>query len=78
MGNNNKKWTKSIIDKHDASLGALICNLVTLDVPQGIVAIFSSFDYEECVYTAWKASGILGKIMKKKRVFSEPRNNTVL
>ncbi|GKB85790.1 ATP-dependent DNA helicase DDX11 [Tanacetum coccineum] len=56
-------------------LGALLCNLVTV-VPQGIVVFFSSFDYEECVYTAWKASGVLGRIMKKKRVFREPRKST--
>lgn len=44
-------------------------------IPQGIVVFFSSFDYEECVYTSWEASGILGRIMKKKRVFREPRKS---
>ncbi|KAI3786068.1 hypothetical protein L1987_45195 [Smallanthus sonchifolius] len=56
-------------------LGLLLCNLVTV-VPQGIIVFFSSFDYEEHVYNAWKSSGILGRIMKKKRVFREPRKNT--
>ncbi|KAL8250153.1 hypothetical protein R6Q59_033846 [Mikania micrantha] len=56
-------------------LGLLLCNLVTV-VPQGIIVFFSSFDYEEHVYNAWKASGILGRIMKKKRVFREPRKST--
>ncbi|MFS7974276.1 putative RNA helicase chromatin remodeling SNF2 family [Helianthus anomalus] len=56
-------------------LGLLLCNLVTA-VPQGIIVFFSSFDYEEYVYDAWKASGILGRITKKKRVFREPRKNT--
>lgn len=37
---------------------------------------FSSFDYEESVYTAWKASGILSRITKKKHVFREPRKST--
>lgn len=37
---------------------------------------FSSFDYEGLVYDSWKASGILERIMKKKRVFREPRKNT--
>ncbi|KAL7603756.1 hypothetical protein Lser_V15G18180 [Lactuca serriola] len=55
-------------------LGLLICNLVSV-IPQGIVVFFSSFDYEECVYTSWEASGILGRIMKKKRVFREPRKS---
>ncbi|XP_076911662.1 uncharacterized protein LOC143569694 [Bidens hawaiensis] len=56
-------------------LGLLLCNLVTV-VPQGIIVFFSSFDYEESVYDAWKASGTLGRIMKKKRVFKEPRKTT--
>ncbi|XP_024969558.1 ATP-dependent DNA helicase DDX11 isoform X3 [Cynara cardunculus var. scolymus] len=56
-------------------LGVLLCNLVTV-VPQGIVVFFSSFDYEECVYSSWKTSGILGRIMKKKHVFREPRKST--
>ncbi|KAK9066245.1 hypothetical protein SSX86_013566 [Deinandra increscens subsp. villosa] len=56
-------------------LGLLLCNLATI-VPQGIIVFFSSFDYEEHVYNAWKASGILGRIMKKKHVFREPRKNT--
>lgn len=37
---------------------------------------FSSFDYEEQVYNAWKSSGILDRIQKKKCVFREPRKNT--
>ena len=56
-------------------LGLLLCNLTTV-VPEGIVVFFSSFDYEGQVYDAWKASGILDRIMKKKRVFREPRKNT--
>ncbi|KAL5756122.1 hypothetical protein ACOSQ2_020868 [Xanthoceras sorbifolium] len=56
-------------------LGRLLCNLVTV-VPEGIVVFFSSFEYEEQVYEAWKSSGILDRIMKKKRVFREPRRNT--
>lgn len=37
---------------------------------------FSSFEYEAQVYDAWKTSGILERIMKKKHVFREPRKNT--
>ncbi|PON34974.1 DNA helicase (DNA repair), Rad3 type [Parasponia andersonii] len=56
-------------------LGLLLCNL-TVAVPEGIVLFFSSFDYEGLVYDAWNASGILERILKKKRVFREPRKNT--
>ncbi|KAL1810863.1 hypothetical protein ACET3Z_020928 [Daucus carota] len=56
-------------------LGLLLCNLVSV-IPEGIVVFFSSFDYEGQVYDAWKASGILTRIMKKKRLFREPRKST--
>ncbi|CAI9753805.1 unnamed protein product [Fraxinus pennsylvanica] len=56
-------------------LGLLLCNLVTV-VPEGVVVFFSSFDYEGKVYDSWKTSGMLTRIMKKKRVFREPRKNT--
>ncbi|KAL0354681.1 UNVERIFIED_CONTAM: ATP-dependent DNA helicase DDX11 [Sesamum radiatum] len=56
-------------------LGLLLSNLVTV-VPEGVVVFFSSFDYESLVYDAWKASGILLRIMKKKRIFREPRKTT--
>lgn len=55
-------------------LGRLLCNLVAV-VPEGIVMFFSSFDYEGQVYDAWNSSGILQRILKKKRVFREPRSN---
>ncbi|CDO98038.1 unnamed protein product [Coffea canephora] len=58
-----------------AKLGMLLCNLVAV-VPEGIVVFFSSFDYEGKVYEAWKESGILARIMKKKHLFREPRKNT--
>lgn len=56
-------------------LGLLLCNIVTI-VPEGIIVFFSSFDYEALVYKSWKDSGILERIMKRKRVFREPRKNT--
>lgn len=55
-------------------LGRFIANLVAI-VPEGMVVFFSSFEYEGQVYNAWKASGILPRILKKKRLFREPRNN---
>lgn len=56
-------------------LGLLLCNLAIV-VPEGIVVFFSSFDYENQVYSAWKISGILDRIKKKKRVFREPRKGS--
>ncbi|KAL6584667.1 hypothetical protein OROMI_003956 [Orobanche minor] len=58
-----------------SELGLLLSNLVAV-VPEGAVVFFSSFDYESQVYEAWTASGILSRIMKKKRVFREPRKST--
>lgn len=55
----------------------MLCNLVAV-VPAGVVVFFSSFEYEEQVYEAWKNSGILGRIQKKKHVFREPRKNTLV
>ncbi|KAK8608456.1 hypothetical protein V6N13_023879 [Hibiscus sabdariffa] len=56
-------------------LGLLLCNLATV-VPEGTVVFFSSFEYEGQVYNAWKTSGILERIMKRKHVFREPRKST--
>ncbi|XP_010417779.1 PREDICTED: ATP-dependent DNA helicase DDX11-like [Camelina sativa] len=56
-------------------LGLLMSNLVAM-VPEGVIVFFSSFEYETQVHTAWSNSGILRRIMKKKRVFREPRRNT--
>ncbi|TYJ14007.1 hypothetical protein E1A91_A10G089100v1 [Gossypium mustelinum] len=56
-------------------LGLLLCNLATV-IPEGIVVFFSSFEYEGQVYDAWKTSGILERILKKKHIFREPRKNT--
>ncbi|GMI78028.1 hypothetical protein like AT1G79890 [Hibiscus trionum] len=56
-------------------LGLLLCNLATV-VPEGIVVFFSSFEYEGQVYDAWKTSGILERIVKRKHVFREPRKST--
>ncbi|KAL5975897.1 hypothetical protein ACLOJK_020225 [Asimina triloba] len=55
-------------------LGRLVCNLVGV-VPEGIVMFFSSFEYIQQVYDRWETSGALARILKKKRVFKEPRNN---
>lgn len=39
---------------------------------------FASFDYESQIYAAWKKSGILATLQKKKHVFREPRNNAAV
>ncbi|KAG1335098.1 hypothetical protein COCNU_03G012170 [Cocos nucifera] len=57
-----------------AELGRLLCNLVAV-IPEGVVVFFSSFDYEGQVYDTWRATGVLSKILKKKRVYREPRNS---
>lgn len=41
-----------------------------------MILFFSSFDYEGQVYDSWKESGIIGRIMKKKCIFREPRKST--
>lgn len=64
---------RGIIFLQIEELGRLLCNLAAV-VPEGIVMFFSSFDYEGLVYEAWKASGILARIQKKKLVFREPRS----
>lgn len=56
-------------------LGRLLCNLVAV-VPEGMIVFFSSFDYEAQVYAVWRSSDILPRILKKKRVFREPRSNS--
>ncbi|GAB4842212.1 hypothetical protein Ancab_012170 [Ancistrocladus abbreviatus] len=67
-------YNSRILPKMMEELGLLLCNLVTV-VPEGIVVFFSSFDYEAKVYDAWKVSGILQRIMKKKRLYREPRSS---
>ncbi|KAI3974022.1 hypothetical protein MKX01_030598 [Papaver californicum] len=54
-------------------LGRLLCSLVTV-VPEGMVMFFSSYEYEAQVHDAWKSSGTLARIMKKKHLFREPRS----
>ncbi|XP_073110576.1 uncharacterized protein [Elaeis guineensis] len=66
----NSRNTPSMIDE----LGRLLCNLVAV-IPEGVVVFFSSFDYEGQVYDTWRATGLLSKILKKKRVYREPRNS---
>lgn len=67
-------YSSRSLSKMIEELGLLLCNLVVV-VPEGIVVFFSSFDYESKVYDAWRASGILQRITRKKRVFREPRSS---
>ncbi|XP_074285331.1 uncharacterized protein LOC141610918 isoform X2 [Silene latifolia] len=68
-------YTSRSLSKTIEELGLLLSNVVTV-VPDGIVVFFSSFDYEAKVYEAWKTSGILQRITRKKRLFREPRSSS--
>ncbi|KAJ4818356.1 ATP-dependent DNA helicase chl1 [Rhynchospora pubera] len=56
-------------------LGRFLSNIVAV-VPEGIVVFFASYEYEHTVHDAWKLSGILEKLSKKKQIFLEPKNST--
>ncbi|CAN6441709.1 unnamed protein product [Victoria cruziana] len=65
--------SRSSIDMIE-ELGRLICNISAV-VPEGIIVFFPSFEYERQVYDAWKSSGLLERIQKRKRLFLEPRGS---
>ncbi|KAK8936340.1 DNA repair helicase UVH6 [Platanthera zijinensis] len=67
----NSRRCPSMIEE----LGRLIANLVAI-IPEGVVVFFSSFEYQGQVYNTWQSAGIIQKILKKKRLFREPRNST--
>ena len=48
-------------------LGRLLINIFAV-VPGGVVCFFSSYDYEEQVYTHWQSTGILDKMNARKKV----------
>ena len=48
-------------------LGRLLINISAV-VPGGLVCFFSSYDYEQQVYTHWQKSGILDKMNARKKV----------
>ncbi|XP_073254508.1 ATP-dependent DNA helicase DDX11-like [Porites lutea] len=58
-------------------LGRLLINIFAV-VPGGVVCFFSSYDYEEQVYTHWQSTGILDKMNARKKVFREPRKASQL
>ncbi|CAH3188057.1 unnamed protein product, partial [Porites evermanni] len=58
-------------------LGRLLINMFAV-VPGGVVCFFSSYDYEEQVYTHWQSTGILDKMNARKKVFREPRKASQL
>ncbi|KAJ8440039.1 hypothetical protein Cgig2_020527 [Carnegiea gigantea] len=67
-------YTSRSSSKMIEELGLLLCNVVAV-VPEGIVVFFSSFEYEGKVHDAWKSSGILQRITRRKHVFREPRSS---
>lgn len=52
-------------------LGQLVLNLCNV-CPDGMVVFLPSYDYEQKVYDAWKASGLTARIEAKKQIFREP------
>ena len=48
-------------------LGRLLINIFAV-VAGGVVCFFSSYDYEEQVYTHWQSTGILDKMNARKKV----------
>ncbi|CAH3021764.1 unnamed protein product [Porites evermanni] len=58
-------------------LGRLLINIFAV-VAGGVVCFFSSYDYEEQVYTHWQSTGILDKMNARKKVFREPRKASQL
>ncbi|MCO5590825.1 hypothetical protein L7F22_044800 [Adiantum nelumboides] len=54
-------------------LGRLLFNLCCI-VPEGVVVFLPSFEYEQQLYSAWKGTGIIDKLQKRKALFREPRD----
>lgn len=48
-------------------LGRLLINIFAV-VPGGVVCFFSSYDYEQQVYTHWQTTGLLDKMNARKKV----------
>lgn len=55
-----------------AELGRAFVNICSV-VPDGMVAFFPSYDYEERVWTTWEKTGVLASLQTRKHVVREPR-----
>ncbi|XP_012276838.1 ATP-dependent DNA helicase DDX11 isoform X2 [Orussus abietinus] len=58
-------------------LGRALLNLCNV-IPAGIVVFLPSYNYEATVYKHLQDSGIISKILKKKRIFREPKQSSQL
>jgi len=58
-------------------LGRALLNIVTM-VPSGVVVFLPSYDYEQTVVKRLTATGQLGKIEAKKKIFREPKSTADL
>ncbi|XP_074621921.1 ATP-dependent DNA helicase DDX11-like isoform X1 [Acropora palmata] len=58
-------------------LGRLLVNIFAV-VTGGVVCFFSSYDYEDKVYSHWQKTGILERMNARKKVFREPRKTNQL
>ncbi|XP_035257823.1 ATP-dependent DNA helicase DDX11 isoform X2 [Anguilla anguilla] len=53
-------------------VGRILSNLCNV-VPGGVVCFFPSYEYERRILAHWEASGALGRLSAKKKIFQEPR-----
>eukprot|EP00048_Salpingoeca_helianthica_P019648 m.245302 g.245302 ORF g.245302 m.245302 type:complete len:861 (-) comp36257_c0_seq1:26-2608(-) len=58
-----------------AELGRAFINVCAV-VPDGVVAFFPSYDYEERVWSTWEKTGVLESLKARKHVVREPRKQS--
>ncbi|XP_050774177.1 ATP-dependent DNA helicase DDX11 isoform X1 [Gopherus flavomarginatus] len=63
-----KRDLPQMMDEMGRILGNL-CNVV----PGGVVCFFPSYEYEKQVYTHWEGTGLLTRLVTKKKIFQEPK-----
>lgn len=64
-----KKRNNPILLRDLGTSVANICNII----PDGVVIFFQSFNFLQTVISRWKEDGTMDRILRKKVVFSEPR-----
>uniref|UniRef100_K7GI76 ATP-dependent DNA helicase DDX11 n=1 Tax=Pelodiscus sinensis TaxID=13735 RepID=K7GI76_PELSI len=63
-----KRDLPQMMDEMGRILGNL-CNVV----PGGVVCFFPSYEYEKQVYLHWERTGLLTRLVTKKKIFQEPK-----
>jgi len=66
----NHRSQNSTLDE----LGRVLANVATI-IPSGVVVFFPSYAYEELVYNHLDKTGVIARIVNKKKVFREPRKS---